>query len=79
MVGEAVVTFPCHFNVLRKGAGTMYALNNNGNFGASPHRGKVYFIKCRDAIKIGFSLNPGMRLGELQVGSVDEMELVSRV
>jgi hypothetical protein len=57
----------------------MYALNNNGNFGASPHRGKVYFIKCRDAIKIGFSLNPGMRLGELQVGSVDEMELVSRV
>lgn len=37
---------------------------------------KVYFIRSGDAIKIGVSINPEQRFGELQVGSALELELL---
>jgi len=38
--------------------------------------GKVYFIKCRHAIKIGFSLAPAIRIVELQNGSPHDLKLL---
>ena len=41
--------------------------------------GKVYFIKCRHAIKIGFSLAPAIRIVELQNGSPHDLKLLGWV
>lgn len=36
----------------------------------------IYFIRADSAIKIGYSVNPEMRLGELQVGAQHDLELL---
>lgn len=41
-----------------------------------PVRGCVYFIQADEAIKIGYSISPEMRLGELQVGSHQTLEII---
>jgi hypothetical protein len=41
--------------------------------------GKVYFIRCRHAIKIGFSLMPDLRIVELQTGSPHDLKLLGWV
>lgn len=39
-------------------------------------KGKVYFIKCGGAVKIGFSIDPKLRLKELQTATPDDLELL---
>lgn len=41
-----------------------------------PAEGYVYFIKGGDAIKIGYSMNPALRLAQLQTGSSEMLELL---
>ena len=40
---------------------------------------KIYFIASEEAIKIGCSKNPEMRLGELQVGAEQDLVLLATV
>ena len=44
--------------------------------GSPPVRGYVYFIQADEVIKIGYSLSPELRLGQLQVGSGQTLELI---
>jgi hypothetical protein len=41
--------------------------------------GRVYFIRCGEAIKIGFSQNPWARLNALKTGSPVEPELIGHI
>lgn len=38
--------------------------------------GKIYFIRCNDRIKIGYSLNLATRLKSLQTASAHKLELI---
>lgn len=42
-------------------------------------RGYVYFIRGGDAIKIGYSVDPIMRLSQLQIGSSHTLELLGAI
>jgi hypothetical protein len=44
--------------------------------GSRPVRGYVYFVQADEAIKIGYSANPEMRLADLQIGSHQVLELI---
>jgi hypothetical protein len=41
-----------------------------------PVRGYVYFVQADEAIKIGYSASPEMRLADLQIGSHQVLELI---
>ena len=42
-------------------------------------KGYVYFIKCRDKIKIGYSTNVEKRIKQLSVGNGEKLELIYKI
>jgi len=42
-------------------------------------QGYVYFIKCRDKIKIGYSTNVNKRLKQFSVGNGEKLELIYKI
>lgn len=39
-------------------------------------QGSIYFARCGEAVKIGFSARPAHRLRDLQIGSAEPVELI---
>tara|TARA_R110002020_G_scaffold412833_2_gene622387 strand:+ start:303 stop:899 length:597 start_codon:yes stop_codon:yes gene_type:complete len=39
-------------------------------------KGYIYFISCKDYIKIGFTINPKIRLGEIQTGNPFKLKII---
>lgn len=81
------VSKACGFNALQVRAGS--SVNDAGtsaicdtptaqSSSAPVHPGWVYFIRADGAIKIGHSLDPDLRLKNLQVGSPREMFLIGK-